>query len=498
METAAPKGRRWRSILTMNLFSFPAPRGLGQSWRSVVFANRSTRREAKALLFGELAEAARRGVPLHEALRLASQTADEEQQSRWRPMGADTRHGTLGLIYSIALSLFFTLGWSAYAILSFRYADVERVARVLALRLLRHVERGHSLADAMARGGLDYDPSEIALIRAGAQWGRVPEALKRIAEFQTVENQLTGQGAQMMYPIVLTAFLTMPISFVLVKVVPRYVDIFSQIGAELPGLTKAVINNAGLLMSLPFTLCALAAAFLLLRALMNGNSISKWPVLVPGLGLLFGGFFGLFAFFESKPDIAGFMEEGLPALIAAAAGFAWLVLSPWVLSLLERIVLEGERIGAILQCYLPLFHTPARIEAESRWLAGLALALEAGVTEPEAVISAGDVCGGGIRSRSRDAARLIAAGHGIGEACLRERVLSETMNHRVALIGLSENPAKGLRAAADDAAQDAFERINRAGRIAEVFSILGVGVVLALLVAAMYLPLFSIPMIVGL
>jgi len=485
-------------MLNFDLLELPGIRYFTRQWRGVVFANRSARREAKAALFAELAEAAKRGVPLHVALQMICQTAEEMDRARpgKRARGAESRNPLLNGLCAVGLICFLPIGYMIYLILSFRTVDVERIARILAARLLGHVERGHSLAEAMSHCG-DYEVPEVAMIRAGVQWGRVPEALRRISEYQTVEARLTAQGAQMLYPLFLMGLLILPITFILVKIIPKFVDIFAQLGMELPGLTLQTIRLSRVLSSFPIILFAVIAGFFLLRALMNGNAVSKLPFLFPAVAALIGGGIGVAVALVRLYHREGLGEEGLFLLGYGVLGILYIGLMPSVMNLLERVVLWAERLMELVVYYIPFLHTPARAEAEARWLSGLALALESGVSGPDAVRSAGDICGGGFRTRSQEAARRMDAGHGLGEACVEEKVLSPILNHRLVLVGLQDDFVGGLRDVADDSSQQAFDLTNRAGRIVEVVAIVAVGIVMAGFILAMYMPLFAIPRAVG-
>jgi type II secretory pathway component PulF len=99
--------------------------------------------------------------------------------------------------------------------------------------------------------------------------------------------------------------------------------------------------------------------------------------------------------------------------------------------------------------------------------------------------------------RSQRAATLIESGHPIGRACLKAGVLESTANHRLALLDGRPDYLEGLHSVADDAAQNAFEWLNRSGRVVEILMFIGLGIVVGIFAISMYLPLFNIPRIVG-
>lgn len=476
-------------------------------WRLLVLAHTAARREAKALLFSELAEATRHGMPLSLALAMNSQTLRESRDGRpsENQPGADSAHRRFDLLVALLMFLVCQIALVIYMLVAFRATDVVRIARLLGLRLHVHVSKGLPLAEAMKRCGTDYDDQEIRLAQAGEAWGALPQTLRRLAEFQVTEASLTAQGAQMLYPLWLAAFLAPVASFVAVVILPKFVDIYRQLGAELPRATQMLIDASFFFVRGPgvplLGLIGMAAFFFLFRALMNGSRLAKFILLLPFvvlLGLAIGVTFSLGRDFlggslRQQPWLAAFLFAGLLAL--GFAGFVLLV--PRLLETVERVVLGVERLFSPVVRFLPLVGNTARVQLQARWLSAVAVALESGVEPHQAVHSAGIVCGGGMEERSRRAAGRISAGQSIGEACLEDKVLSPAANHRLILLDSSAEYVAGMRALADDMAQEAYNQLNRAARVAQVVTVCLLGLVVGAFTIAMYLPLFNIPRIVG-
>jgi len=464
-------------------------------WNSLILANSTARREAKAVLFAELAEATRQGMPLDLALSHASQTAEEARRrgSRgWGP-GADSRHRLFDFIVSLLMFLVAQLAYLLYMLLAFRMVDVERISRKLAKRLLGPVSAGLPLSQAMRRWRLDFDEAEVQLIEAGENWGTLPQALQRLSQFQVTEHRLALQGSLVLYPLWLAAILFMLMSFCIVFILPKFKDIYEQLGAELPGVTTSLIALASVAVTGPIGVVLTTFAVLLLvmglvRGMMNGTRMSKimlslFMVAIPA-----------FVVFISLADAEDF---SIVPLLAGGVLCIVLLLLPYLLHSLEATVLRWERMVRPWIQKLPFIGRATRAEVEARWLGAYSLAIASGVQPSEALRSAGKISGGSIKVRSERAAELVDAGEEIGRACVRERVLSTQANHRLALLDGRPGYADGLRTTAEDAAMEAFETLHRTGRVVEVLSILALGFVAALFALAMYLPLFNIPNIVG-
>lgn len=486
------------------------PRNPLGKWDSLILANNAARREAKGTLFGELAEAARQGMPLEQALLHASQTVDEsKKRKRWSavPPGAEIRNRPLDILIAIFMTIFGQLGYLFYGLLALRMTDVERISRLLSMRLYRFVSAGYTLSDAMRRCGDDYDVSEIQMVEASEQWGTLPEGLKRLSQFQISDQRLTMMGTLALYPFWMGGILLTIASFCLIFILPKFKDIYDQLGAELPGPTQALIeysnffatNIFGVLFNL-FWLASLI--FFLLRGIMNGTRMTKLL-----LGLFFSfvligcGVSVTYSLLESSQYFRAQKFEGQAELIVFVGWFVSVMLLPltvpYILGFLEVLVLRVERLLRPLLRFIPIASRAVRVEQQARWLGALALGLSSGVTPDRALRSAGRICGGTLETRSFYAAELAAAGHPIGAACVKARVLDTQANYRLALLDNRPDYLTGVRSIAEDSSQFAYEWLQRSGRVAEIFMIVGLGILAAMFVIAMYLPLFNIPQIVG-
>jgi type II secretory pathway component PulF len=485
----------WRT----DIFDLPGLRWLAERWRTVIFANGAVRREAKGLLFAELAEAARRGMPMAAALDLACESqADTRRRSGTRKPIARGLWGNAGLV-AWGISMFIVANFTMwiYAIFAWRFADPARVARLLSWKLRAHAMKGFSLSDAMrACAPEDFDPQEIAIVAQGEKSGTLPQALRHLADFMVTENRIAVMGTQALTPVFYIGLIAFPvILFWSSLIAPKFRDIFNQLGAELPALTSAVIHfgeSSGIWLLALFCIIFL---FFLLRALMNGNAASQVAVVLLGAGL--AGTLGAWAMAVASGSSVP--QEYAPVLILViiAALAVVLVLLPAVLSDIERFVLRVERFAAPLVRLLPFVGAAQRAQAEARWMAALGVGLDAGLPPHEALEGAGTMSGGALGHRTEEAAALACKGLSIGAACERCKVLRPTVNHQLALVDWRGDYRGGLRAIADDTSFRATETMRRSARFADVFMMTAFAILTFFTVMAMYLPLFGIPRIVG-
>ncbi len=468
-------------------------------WKLFAFANSATRPEAKAILFQELSVATANGMPLDEALEMAVRS------ERDRVGGAKTADegGPWSIIQTLValIYIFFSsIGVLLLLLLTSVWAtDVERVARVLAMRLLPFIRAGHSLSSAMAMLRSDYSPQEVSIIRAGESWNNLPTALEKLGQFQYYERELQRHWARMMYPLWLFLVMGTIMTFSAVFILPKFKDIYDQLGAELPGITQLIVDVAAWATSagMPFLflLLGLISFIMTIRLLMVGNRTLR-DIAAGGLFIL--GIVGInvamFAFSDAAVDTIG--SIGVFIVVILSAILPAMVLMA-VLSESEKLVLWLERTASRWFGNIPVIGAPRRTEMESRWLAALSLGLSSGIEAPVAIEAAGDICGGSLARSSRRAAELAGQGHSIGEAVVKARVLRPRYANRLRLLDGRPGYLADLADISEDAARDSFHTLNRASRIAEVATVCVIGVSVAIFAIAMYVPLFQIPQVVG-
>ena len=104
------------------------------------------------------------------------------------------------------------------------------------------VRSGVSFSDAASKNPKVFPALFVNMIRAGEATGNLDESLERLAfSYEKQFNLQKKVQATMAYPIVLL-FLTMVVSiFLMLTIVPQFVSMFDDMGAELPLITKMVM-----------------------------------------------------------------------------------------------------------------------------------------------------------------------------------------------------------------------------------------------------------------
>jgi type IV pilus assembly protein PilC len=105
------------------------------------------------------------------------------------------------------------------------------------------VEGGATLSEAMARHPKVFDRLFTNMIAAGEAGGVLDVILQRLAEFMEKAQKLKRKviGA-MIYPIAVISFALLIVSGIMYFVVPKFKQIFSDFGSELPGVTQMLLT----------------------------------------------------------------------------------------------------------------------------------------------------------------------------------------------------------------------------------------------------------------
>jgi type IV pilus assembly protein PilC len=129
--------------------------------------------------------------------------------------------------------------------------DIENLQlQEILQQILEKVQKGQTLSDSIAEYPKIFNKLSCAMILAGETSGNLPDALRRLAEYFDNRDKLAKKvkGA-MVYPIFVFVFIIVIVVFIMAFVVPRFREIFDQIGGELPAFTMAFMNFYDILSS---------------------------------------------------------------------------------------------------------------------------------------------------------------------------------------------------------------------------------------------------------
>lgn len=119
--------------------------------------------------------------------------------------------------------------------------DIEntRLEKILR-RLLARIERGGTVSEGMAEFPKIFNKLTHSLIMAGETGGNIAEAFRLVAEYFTNRDKLARKVKKATaYPAFVVGFIVFIVIIIMTLVIPRFRDIFEQIGAgQLPAFTQ--------------------------------------------------------------------------------------------------------------------------------------------------------------------------------------------------------------------------------------------------------------------
>jgi type IV pilus assembly protein PilC len=114
--------------------------------------------------------------------------------------------------------------------------------------LVNDVQSGTTFSEALAKHSKAFDKLYVNMVRAGEVGGMLEIVLNRLAEFAERREALARKvkGA-MIYPIMVLLVASGIVTFLLIRVVPTFAAIFSDLGGALPAPTQFLVNTSNAL-----------------------------------------------------------------------------------------------------------------------------------------------------------------------------------------------------------------------------------------------------------
>lgn len=103
------------------------------------------------------------------------------------------------------------------------------------------VEKGETLARSIKEYPKVFPELMVNMVAAGESSGSIDIAMERMAvQFEKANKTRALVKKAMMYPIIVCLVAIAVVIVMLVVVIPNYADMFTELGTDLPGITKAV------------------------------------------------------------------------------------------------------------------------------------------------------------------------------------------------------------------------------------------------------------------
>jgi len=145
--------------------------------------------------------------------------------------------------------------------------------------LCEAVESGSTFAEALAQHARIFDRLYINMVKAGEIGGVLQLTLTRLAEFiEKAEKIKTKIKGAMIYPVVVLTMALGILSFLLIKIVPKFTEIFKDLlgGAPLPALTQFVVTASNVLIHRAPVVVVVIIAFIIVINLIGRTKIGRY------------------------------------------------------------------------------------------------------------------------------------------------------------------------------------------------------------------------------
>lgn len=170
----------------------------------------------------------------------------------------------------------------------FKNKNYERILR----GVIYDLTTGESFSEALAKQGNAFPRLLVNMVKASEMTGELPEALDEMEEYFT-ESEETRKAmiTAMMYPMIIF-FVTLAVGvFIMLYVVPQFVQIYSSMdGAEIPGITLAILALSEFLkkyiviIAVAFLIIVLVIAYLYKNVKSFRSGMQYFLMRVPVIG----------------------------------------------------------------------------------------------------------------------------------------------------------------------------------------------------------------------
>lgn len=145
------------------------------------------------------------------------------------------------------------------------------------LQVEEDLRSGIPLSESASKHPKVFPNMYINLVAAGEASGKIDESLDELADYYEKQHHLRQKvKAAMTYPIIISVLATGVIIFLLAKVVPTFVSMFDDLGAELPLITRMVIGTSNFMQSFWWIFILLFIAFYVGIVTIKSKSTSKF------------------------------------------------------------------------------------------------------------------------------------------------------------------------------------------------------------------------------
>lgn len=110
--------------------------------------------------------------------------------------------------------------------------------------IIYDLSMGENFSTALENRGVAFPNLLITMVKSSEMTGELPEVLDDMADYYTESEKTRKQMiTAMMYPSLVFIFAICVLTFIMVYVIPKFVDIYASMdGVEIPGITQFIID----------------------------------------------------------------------------------------------------------------------------------------------------------------------------------------------------------------------------------------------------------------
>lgn len=139
------------------------------------------------------------------------------------------------------------------------------------------LREGNPYSESVAKHKKIFNSMFINMVKAGEVAGNMDETLEKLADdFEKQHDTVSKVKSALTYPAVIGILAIGAVIFLLVGVVPTFVTMFEDMGAELPGITKFVLNASGFMQAFWWLIILIVLCFVFVIVYMKRNKKTKY------------------------------------------------------------------------------------------------------------------------------------------------------------------------------------------------------------------------------
>ena len=109
--------------------------------------------------------------------------------------------------------------------------------------LIYDLSTGSSFSEALFKQGNAFPKILVNMVKASEMTGELPETLDDMSNYFTqIEKTRKQMTTAMMYPTIIMFFALAVITFILIWVIPQFVEIYESMDAAIPAFTQMILN----------------------------------------------------------------------------------------------------------------------------------------------------------------------------------------------------------------------------------------------------------------